>query len=629
MLLHRAFFFLLLLILGGAGLAPQAQAQAQESITAHVDASNTGQGVVQVHLVLPARPGRLRLLHPLWLPGYHGPVGRVSQIAGLSITQDGRPLAWQRAPDQPQAFDVNVPAGAATVDVRYQWLGDGANNWLHGRDCVGLNWPALLLYPAGRPMAESRVRTRLRLPEGWGWGSALRASAESPEPGWIAFEPEALDTLMDSPVYAGAFHRRIELDPPGTPQPVALHLFGDEPARIAISDTQIEALRQLVRQADALFGARPWRHYDMLLANAEASPIDGVEHHESSEMQLPGNFLDDWAAAERVRSLVAHEFVHAWNGKLLRPAGLLRDNLNTPTTNELLWVYEGQTQYWGSVLAARSGMITVPQVQRIFAHTAAWYAQQPRRRWRPLQDTVHDPALPLPEDLPWPDWSGRTDYYAESALRLWLDIDALIRERSEGRRSLDDFARAFFAARPGERQPRPYGFDDVVAVLNKVLPLDWRALLRERLDGLRRADTADTTGLERTGWRLAYADQRSPLDLASLNPKKPVFSMLYSVGAVVASDGKLQQVAWDSPAFRQGLVQGDQLLAVQRRAYTPERAEAALKDARDSGTAMEWWVKRGDDYRLLSFSERSGPRYPRLERVDGMPDRLAEILKPR
>ncbi len=259
---------------------------------------------------------------------------------------------------------------------------------------------------------------------------------------------------------------------------------------------------------------------------------------------------------------------------------------------------------------------------------AAYQAQQPRRSWRPLQDTVNDAMLPLTDDLRWGDWLGGFDYYPESALRLWLDIDALIRECSDGRHSLDDFARVFIAARDGERRPRPYGFDDVVAALNQVQPLDWRTLLRERLDDLRPA-TGAPSGLEHTGWRLAFADVRSALDLASVHPKKPSFSMLYSVGVMVASDGKLQQVSWDSPAFRQGLAPGDQLLAVQGRAYTPERAEAALKAARDDGTAMAWWVKRDDDYRVVSFDGRGGPRHPKLERVDGTPDRLADILKPR
>ncbi|MGM9482735.1 M61 family metallopeptidase [Roseateles sp. NT4] len=613
--------------------AGTAGARAAETLTVNVDASNTGQGIVQVGLTLPVHEGRLRLLYPLWLPGYHGPVGHVAQIGGLVVMLGAQRLPWRRAPNQPQAFDIDVPRGATTLDISYQWLGadSGPVAPLRGRDLLGVAWTSLLLYPAGRPMRDYTVDARLRLPAGWGWGSALRERPAPTTPtGWIAFEPEPLDTLMDSPVYAGAFHRRIELDAPGTPRPVTLHLFGDEPARIAASDAQVEALRQLVRQADALFGARPWRHYDMLLANAEALPIDGLEHHESTEMQLPGNFLEDWATAERMRNLVAHEFVHAWNGKLRRPATLLRDDLNTPTSNELLWVYEGLTTYWGHVLSARSGVSTPAQVQRALALMAAYQAQQPRRSWRPLQDTVNDAMLPRPDDLRWGDWFGGFDYYPESALRLWLGIDALIRERSEGRRSLDDFARVFVAARDGERRPRPYGFDDVVAALNQVQPLDWRGLLRERLDGLRPATGAPApSGLEHTGWRLAFADARSALDLASVHPKKPSFSMLYSVGVTVASDGKLQQVSWDSPAFRQGLAPGDQLLAVQGRAYTPERAEAALKAARDDGTAMEWLVKRDDDYRVVSFDGRSGPRYPRLERVDGTPDRLADILKPR
>lgn len=634
--LFRPFASLLLVL--GAALSVAAPARAQTAappLIARVDATNVAQGLFEVRLTVPAVPGRLRLLQALWLPGFHGPQGRVAQIGGLVVTAAGRPLAWRRVPEQPQAFEVEVPPGVAALEVRYEWLGAGedvAHGMLAARDALGVDWPTVLLYPAGRPLREQRVEAHLRLPEGWSWGSALRALPSCPREGWVGFEAESLETLMDSPVYAGRHHRSVALDPPGADRPVTLHLFGDEAARVAISDAQIEVLRRMVRETVALFGTRPWRHYDLLVANGEGWEPAGLEHHESTEITLPGQFLDDWAAAARVRPVLSHELVHAWNGKRHRPAGLLRDDLNTPTTNELLWVYEGLTQYWGWVLAARSGLVTPAQLQRWLGRVAAYDEQQGRRAWRPLQDTVHDAAFQHGEPR-WGDRIGSGDYYNESALRLWLAADLQIRELSQGRRSLDDLAHRFFGAgsgdRSGETGPRPYDFDAIVAALQAVQPLDqggWRAWLRQRLDAVRAP--GEPTGLEGSGWRLAFADTRDALDLASLPPKKPSLSMAYSLGAVVGQDGKLTDISWASPAFRNGLAEGDTLVAVQGRSYTPERAEAALKAARDVGTPIEWLVRQGDEFRELVFDVKTGPRHPRLERVPGAWDRLSDILKP-
>lgn len=598
------------------------------TVSLRVDATDTRQWVFQVRQQVPVTPGPLRLQYPLWLPGFHGPHGDTRQIAGLVVSAGGQRLAWQRTTSAPNSFDLVVPAGVQAVDIAFQWLGGTGAAFYQpprAKDVLGLQWPSLLLYPAGHPARAIQVQASVKLPPGWGWGAALRARREFD--GWVEFEPVDLDTLVDSPLFAGAGYRRVELDPPGTAQPAVLHLFSGREGTQAPSDAQIDAHRQLVRQADQLFGHRPWRHYDLLLANAKGVNESALEHQQSSENAYAGDYFDDWAKASRRRDDVAHEFVHAWNGKHRRPADLWTADFNTAGGNSLLWVYEGLTQYWGIVLAARSGLITPEQAQRHFGNTAAWYQHAPGRHWRNLQDTTIDPALVGGGRRTWPSWSRGFDYYDESAVLVWLDADTLIRERSRGQRSLDDFARDFFAAGAGGPGPELYTFDDVVAALNRVLPHDWRAFLRERLD--RHSVDVPLDGLARAGWRLDHRDARSALELASQDPDKPVLWLGHSLGAGVGRDGEIREVVWDTPAFREGLARGDKIVAVNLRAYTPDRLEAALVANKGGQQPLDLLVRRDDDFRALRFDLREGPRHPLLVRVEGAPDRLADILKPR
>ena len=601
-------------------------------MTVGVDATNTAQWIFQVHATIPAAPGPLRLLYPRWLPGYHGPAGDVAQLAGLSVQAGGQRLPWTRAADELHGFDVLVPPGAQAVEVRYQWLGptkDSQAPALQSRDALGLTWPTLLLYPAGRSLTDIAVNTRVKLPAGWAWGGALRAQAAAAPgaDGWIEFQTETLETLLDSPVYAGVNYRRVELDPPGAAQPAVLHLFRARDATQAPKEEQIEAHRRLLQQAEALFGFRPWRHYDLLLADGKGFGHIALEHHESSENVYDGGYLEDWATAGRRREILAHEWVHAWNGKFRRPAGLAQRDLHAPTHTELLWVYEGLTEYWGHVLAVRSGLVTAEQMRQEWAWAGARAAELPGRQWRDLQDTTYTPALNSLGTQKWWDWTRSFDYYDDSALLIWLDADTLIRERSGGQRSLDDFARRFISGRSGERGPSLYGFDDVVAALNVVQPLDWRSFLRARLDHRQPSTTLE--GLARSGWAVGFADARTPLQLASLDPKKPLLSMRYSAGMSVDPEGIVVAVNWDSPAFQAGLAPDDKLLAVHGLAYTPERAEAALKANRDGGKPLVLLIRHDDEFRTVTLDVRGGPRHPVLQRVEGRPDLLADIFKPR
>jgi predicted metalloprotease with PDZ domain len=599
------------------------------NIEIRVDATNEAQRFLQVHERITVPPGPLRLWFPRWLPGTHGPYGDVSRIAGLKVQAGKQPLNWQRDPADPFAFLIEVPTGASEIELDYQSLPVSASQPVHAgwtSKFINVQWHAVLLYPAGKPVAQISTQASLKLPAGWSHGSALRGKAA--RDGWIEFEPESLEALVDSPVFAGRHYRRIELDPPGTPQPVVMHVIADLPERLQASDAQIEAHKALVRQGVALFGVRPWRHYDLLLAIGDGLPRTALEHHESSENIYKTEYFKDWESASRLRDDVPHEFVHAWNGKARRPTDLWAVNFNTTTQNSLLWVYEGMTQYYGLVLAARSGIVSPELIRHRFGRYAAYFRETPGRRWRNLQDTTNDPALGPSDDRTWYDWQRGWDYYSESALLIWLDADTLIRQQSGNQRSLDDFARAFLAAGvDGQRGPRLYNFDDVVAMLNSVWPFDWKSFLRQRLD--RTTDEVALEGLERAGWKLGYANKRSAMDLAALDPEKPALNLNASLGLSLAKDGKLMMVRWDGPAFRAGLSGEDQIIAVNMQSYSVDRMEAAIT-ANVSGTKpVSLMVKRDDDYRVVPLDVRGGLRYPLLEPIEGRADGLTVILAPR
>jgi predicted metalloprotease with PDZ domain len=498
---------------------------------------------------------------------------------------------------------------------------------------LNLDWYSLLLVPAGHQLSAIRAQAALTLPAGFQSATALRpaaAPAAAAAQNRIDYAEVSVETLIDSPVFAGLHHRSVELDSPGASRPVVLQLFADEPDQLKADEAQVEAHRALVRQADRLFGARHFAHYDLLLEQSKLIGGIGLEHHESSENAVKPGYFKDWPKGIRARQLLPHEYVHSWNGKFRRPADLWTPNLNVPMRNSLLWVYEGQTEYWGRVLGNRSSLVTIEQARDQLARTAAFRAAVPGRGWRSLQDTTADPLLEGHGRRSWYDLQRGWDYYSEMAL-VWLDVDTLIRERSGDRRSLDDFARAFFGVEDGRVAPLTYTFDDLVAALNAVEPYDWAALLRDRLD-----HTGDAghllDGLARSGWKLDFDDQES--DLAKNANEEddedgPTQNLYWSIGVTVGKEGKLADVRWEGPAFRAGLAPGMQIVAVKGLAYKPERLAEAITAAKGSGPAVELLVKDGDQYRTVRIDDHGGLRYPKLVRLDGVPDRLSAILAPK
>jgi len=348
-----------------------------------------------------------------------------------------------------------------------------------------------------------------------------------------------------------------------------------------------------------------------------------LEHLQSSENGTTPGYFTEWDKTADARDLLPHELAHSWNGKFRRPADLWTANFNTPMRDSLLWVYEGQTQYWGFVLSGRSELLSKQQVLDAIAGTAALYDARIGRTWKNLQDTTNDPLTAMRRSLSWRSWQRSEDYYSEGVL-VWLDVDTLIRELSRGKKSLDDFARGFFGINDGSRVPVTYTFEDVVAALNNVQPHDWTAFLRTRLDG---HGPAPLDGITRGGYKLVYDETPSDYGKA-LQARRKLVDLTYSLGMTIGRDGKLVDVLWEGPAYKLGITSATQIIAVDNVVYDDDRLKEAITNAKKTGAPIVLLVKEGERFRNVTFDYRGGLRYPRLERDKTTPDRLDAILSP-
>jgi len=586
-----------------------------------IDATDPVQAIFRVREIIPVvAPGRLTLLYPQWLPGTHGPSGPIDKLAGLVATANGQPLEWRRDPVEMYAFHLDPPAGASAIEIEFQYTSPTASN--QGRveatpDLLDLQWSRVSLYPAGYYVRQIPVEATLRLPPGWKFATALDV-AEARD-GETAFKRESYETLVDSPVFAGRHFRQIDLDPEGR-SPVRLNLLGDRPADLEIKPDKIARLRKLVREADALFASRHYDRYDFLMALSDRLGGIGLEHHRSSENAARTGHFDSISGLD----LLPHEYVHSWNGKFRRGADLWTPDYRTPMRNSLLWVYEGQTQYWGHVLTARSGLHSKQQALDALAFEAAVYESRAGRAWRPLSDTTNAPILPDRGRDAWRSWQRAADYYVEGQL-IWLDIDTLLRERTDDKKSLDDFAKAFFGMDDGSWVPKTYVFDDIVAALNAIAPNDWAGFLKTRLES---RGAAPLDGLARGGYRLVFGEEPNEYQRAfETRGKRHDFT--FSLGLSLGDDGQLASVAWGGAAFKAGLTVGDYLVAVNGEAFTPKHLKDAIAAAKSEQKPIELLLKNGSRYRTVAVDYQGGLRFPKLQRIEGTPARLDAILESR
>jgi predicted metalloprotease with PDZ domain len=592
-----------------------------------VDATDIERRIFRVRQTIPiVAGGPVTLLYPQWVPGGHSPRNALYNMAGLVVKANGKVVPWTRDPVQVFAFHLSPPADAKSLEVEFQYLSPTAAD--QGRvvmtpEMLNAQWLNLAFYPAGYFARRINIDAAIKLPEGWGYGTAL--DTDGVDKGWTRFKTVDFDTLMDSPMFAGRYFKKYDLDTSGK-SPVRLNIFADRPELLAATPEQIEAHRELVRQADKLYGARHYNHYDFLLALTDRMGGIGLEHHRSSENGTDPEYFIDWAKNAPSRNLLPHEYNHSWDGKYRRPADLWTPNFNVPMRDSLLWVYEGQDQYWGFVLGARSGLVTKQQTLDALAMTAATYSEgRPGRDWRTVEDTTNDPIIAGRRPIPWTSWQRSEDYYSEGQL-IWLDADTLIREKTGGKKSLDDFGRAFFGVNDGDwRQPLTYTFEDVVKTLNTVLPYDWATFLDTR--ARRVAPDYPLDGLARGGYKLVYTDK--PTDYWKDNEaNRKNIDLTYSLGLTLNREAVITGVLWDGPAFKAGLTVGDKILAVNGIAYDTDRLKEVITAAKGGKEPITLIVKDGDHFKVQSINYHGGLRYPRLERIEGKPDLLTKIYDP-
>jgi len=625
-LLTSASAAFLVLASASVGATPAASGPKYPApIQIDVDLRDTAHRLFRVHETLPVQAGPLSLWYPQWLPGNHAPRGPIEALAGLIITGNGQRIEWTRDPVDSYAFKLTVPAGVTTLELEYEFASPVVRD--QGRftatpDIVGLQWNTVVLYPSGYDARNIEFQPHITLPEGWQYGVALETTARNGDA--VSFKPVSLETLVDSPLFAGRYYKQFDLAP-GAKVPVRLNLVADDARALDVKPEQLEAHRKLVREAISLYGAQHYDHYDFLLSLSDNFSGIGLEHHRSSENGVEPDYFTEWSRSAVVRSLLPHEYTHSWNGKFRRPADLWTPHFNTPMRNSGLWVYEGMTQYWGQVLSARSGLwsnsLTLDSIAGI---AASLDRGRPGRAWRALADTTNQPLLTPRRPLSYTSWQRVEDYYNEGLL-IWLDADTKIRELTDGKRSLDDFAKAFFGIKDGSYAPETYTFDDVVATLNGVARYDWAAFLHERLEG---HDHAPLDGLTRGGWKLVYTD--TPSDFSkSIDERRKGKDFTYSIGLSLGKDGDIGEVLWDSPGFRAGLAKGSMLVAVNGRAYKPDLLRDAITAAKTDSAPIELLVKTFDRYQTIKLDYHDGLQYPHLERIKDTPDRLSDILKPR
>ncbi len=626
--IHSSFvaFSVLMFTLGAsAGYAQTAQNPAR----LEVDLREAPQHIFHAKLTLPVTSGSLTLVYPKWIPGEHSPTGPIADLVGLKIAGGGKDIPWHRDDVDMYAFHVEVPAGVSTLDLSYDYLSPTDSNGSRERPSSTaklaiLNWYMVTLYPQGPKTDDLVYVATLRLPAGWKYGTALPVAKESVDV--IEFAPATLTTVIDSPVIAGAYLRHIDLSPGQSP-PHFVDVAADGPAPLQATPVEVQHLRQLVAETGALFGARHYRRYDFLLTLSDRMPQDGVEHHESSDDRTEENYFLDpglFASSE----LLPHEFTHSWNGKYRRPAGLATPDYQTPMKGDLLWVYEGLTQYYGVMLAARSVMMPLTMFREYLASTAAYLNDRPGRTWRDLQDTAI--AAQILYSLP-PEGSSlrrSVDYYDESTL-IWLEADTIIRKQSNGKKSLDDFCQHFHGGENTPPKVVPYTFDDVVTAMNEVAPYDWRAFFTARLKS--HGSGAPLGGLENSGWKLVFTDVPNEYEHVDEVANQEI-EMQFSLGLLLHGPGgedgdHVLDVIPGSPAANAGIAPGMRLVAVNGRKWNPDILRDAIARAKTSKEPIELLAENGDFYQTYRIEYHGGERYPHLEPLSGKTDLLTEIAK--
>lgn len=618
--LSTTVFFALTLIPAPAQKAP---------IQITADLTDAPRKLFHAEIDLPVTAGPLTLITPEWIPGTHMPAGPAEEITGVVFTANGKVLPWRRDDVNLYEFHVTIPQGVTTLHAHLDCIALARVS----QKIAVLEWEKLLLYPAHVPVREIPIQPSLKVPAGWGVGTALThigaGAYPVPSAGSVTrFAATNVEQLEDSPVITGQYFHEYALAPTITPKHY-LDVVSDYPEDSNLRPSFLTEVSNLVREADAMYGSHHYHVYHFLLTLSDVTGEEGLEHGQSSDNGVgEKGYADD--AHQLVESdLLAHEFTHSWNGKYRRPAGLYQPDFATPQQGAMLWVYEGMTEYLGNVLAARSGLKTQAQYRDILAMTAADMDYRPGREWRPTEDTAVAASILRGGNPAWSNWKRGQDYYFEGEL-LWLDADTLIRQLTQNKKSLNDFERIFLG-KGGNTGPLivPYSFDELVTDLNQVVPYDWAKFLHDRVDNIN--PRADVAGIERGGYKLVYTDKPNASEKLMASAREGRRSGLdcwYSIGLRIGNDGHIYDVLWNGPADKAQLAPGEKIIAVAGQIFSNDALREAIRRAKGTTEPIRLIVQADKYVRNAEINYHDGERYPALVRVDGTQDNLDDITKP-
>jgi len=594
-------------------------ALAQTAMTVSVDATDAARNIIHSKLTIPVKPGPLTLFYPKWIPGEHSPTGPINDLVGLKLSAGGKPIPWRRDDVEMFAFHCDIPQGVTALDVAFDDASQPEST--ASAKLARIKWNRLLVYIEGLRSDAINVKASLKLPTGWRFASALPIVSERNEE--LQFKEVSLEQLVDSPAIIGANFRKFPLSSEGVMH--EMDIVADTPAALEMKPETLAGLRKIVQEAYALFGARHYRSYRFLVTLSDHGGSEGLEHHESSEDGVGEKAFSEELELLDFDELIGHEYTHSWNGKYRRPAGLATPDFEQPMRGDLLWVYEGLTQYLGKVLPARSGLWTAEDYREAMAAVAAEMENQSGREWRPLVDTAIDVQWAYSSPRAWMNYRRRVDYYDEGSL-IWLDADVLIRTQSNGKLSLDDFCRRFHGGQDTAPLVKPYAFDDIVNTLNEVLPYDWRGFLNARVNRVN--PHAPLGGITNGGWKLVYTDKPKTEIRIADHARKSV-DLSYSLGVLLKEDGTVMDVNPNYPAFKAGIAPGMKIISVNGRGWSTDVLHDTIASSKSNTARIDLVVENGSFQETYKVDYHGGERYPHLERDSTKPDVVGDVIKSR
>ena len=594
-------------------------AVAQNNIKLTLDASDAAKNILHVRETVNApAAGDFQLFYPKWIPGEHAPDAPLNDLVNLYFTADGKTLEWQRDDVEMFAFHVQIPANAKQLEISFDNVSQSGT--VATANLARIKWNRVVLYPRGVKSDDIQVTASMKLPNNWQYATALPLDKETKTA--VDFKAVNLTTFIDSPAIIGKYFAKIPLNNGGVL--TEMDIAAETAEALKYKPETLQGWKNLVTQANLMYGAHHYNSYRFLLTLSDNGGDEGLEHHESSEDGTGEKALSDENQLLDLGDLLGHEYTHSWNGKYRRPATLTTDDFEKPQYGELLWVYEGLTQYLGRVLPTRSGLWTDEMFRESVADTFAQMDYQTGRRWRPLVDTARAVQFTYPSPRMWMNSRRRVDYYYEGSL-IWMEADVLIREKSGGKLSLDDFLRKFHGGQNSAPMVKTYDLAEIVQTLNSVVPYDWNAFFVERVYKVQK--NAPIGGITNGGWKVIYND--TPNKQGEVDEGRRNFAnLMYSIGIIVNSEGEILDVNPDLAAYKSGLAPGMMIKKINGEEFNLDNLHKAIDATKSGKSSIQIEADNGSTANTFAVNYTGGEKYPHLVRDTAKTDYLSGITKP-